>query len=82
MQKTATEKIMDMDAKIFVKKTIVVFVFEINSSGICTAIALINQDTTILFWIIVLVSKIQYLRTVIFCLVFYLVDVITEDKYP
>lgn len=42
-------KMIDLDTKVFIAKTIVVLVFEINSSGIHMAMNLINQDIIVLF---------------------------------
>ena len=75
-------KIIDLNAKVSAKKTMVALVFEIDSSGIYMAMVLINQDTTMLFQIIVLAFEIQYLGTILFPLVPCLVDVVTKEQYP
>ena len=74
-------KIIYLDIEVFIKKIMITLVFEINSSGIYTAITLMNQNTMVLLQIIVLGSEIHYLRIVVFPLVSRLVDVITKDKY-
>lgn len=43
--------------------------------------AIINQDSIILFQIVILISKIWFLGIVIFSLVFYLIDIIIKDQY-
>ena len=75
-------KIIDLDAEMFAKKTMVILVFKIDSGEIHTAIALINWDKMVLFQIVVLISEIWCFRTVVFFLVFCLVDVVTKEQYP
>lgn len=53
--------------------------FEIDDSGTHTKMALMNQDTIVLLLIVVLRSEVQYLGTILFFLVFYLVDIITKE---
>lgn len=72
-------KMIDLDAEVLIKKAMVALVFKIDSSNINIVITLINQDTIVLFQIIVLVSKIQYLRTVIFLLVSRLINFIIKE---
>ena len=74
-------KIIDLDAEISAEKAMVPLIFEIDGGGIYMAMALMNQDTTILFQIIVLVSKIRCLKTIIFPLVSCLVDIVTKEQY-
>ena len=95
-QKTASEKMIDLDAEevvsavkiiyldaeVSVEKTMVALVFEIDVGGIHTAMTLMNQDTTVLLQIIVLGSEIRCLGTVVFPLVPRLVDVVTEEQQP
>lgn len=73
-------KIIYLDAEMFVEKTIVAFIFEMNGSGIHTAIILMSQDITVLLQIIALGSEIRYLRTVVFLLVPCLVNVVTKEQ--
>lgn len=47
-------KIIDLDAEIFIKKTIIAVIFKIDSNIIYIVIILINQDTTMLFYIFAL----------------------------
>lgn len=75
-------KIIDLKAEVSAKKVMVALVFKINGGGIYIAIALINQDTTMLFQIVVLMSEIQYFGTVVFLLVFCFTDVVTKKQYP
>lgn len=72
-------KMIDLDAEVLIKKAMVALVFKIDSSNINIVITLINQDTIVLFQIIVLVSKIQYLRTVIFLLVSRLINFVIKE---
>lgn len=41
-------KIIDIDAEVFVEKTMIVLVFEIGGGSIHTEMAFINEDTTVL----------------------------------
>lgn len=75
-------KIISLDIKLSAEKVIVVLIFEISGGGICIAIFLINQDITMLFQIVVLISKIRYLETIIFFLVSCLVNIIIKEQYP
>lgn len=43
--------------------------------------AIINQDSIILFQIVILVSKIWFLEIVVFFLVFYLIDIVIKEQY-
>ena len=63
-------KIIDLDTKAIAKKAIVTHVFEIDGSAIDTAKVLINQDTTMLFQIVMLVFVVCCLRTIVFLLLF------------
>ena len=74
-------KIIYLDAKILVEKTMMSFVFEIDGGSIHMVITLINHDKTVLFQIIVLASEIWCLEIVLFSPVFCLVDVVTKDEY-
>ena len=82
IQKAAFEKMIDLDAEevVFVVKTMVALLFEIDSSGIHTAVVLMSQDTTVQLQIDVLGSEIRCLGTVVFLLVSHLVDVITKKQ--
>ena len=51
-------KIIDLEAEVFAKKTIVALVFEIDGDGIHMKMVLIDQDTTVLLQTIVLGSEI------------------------
>lgn len=61
------------------EKAMMAFVFRIDSSNIHMIIALINQDTIILFQIILLVSKIRYHEIILFFLVFCLADGVIKE---
>ena len=76
-----TIKIIFLNAKVSIEKTIVALVIEINAGGIYTAITLINQDTMVLLQIIVLESEIRCLGVVIFPLVSRFVAVVIKDEY-
>lgn len=73
-------KIINYNVKLFAKKAIMALVFEINSSGIYTAIALMNQDITILFQIVELVFKIWCFRTIVVSLIPRFVDIVTKEQ--
>ena len=75
-------KIIGLDTEVFAKKIMVALVFGINSGGIYMAMVSMNQDTTMLFQIVVLASEIRYLGTVVFPLVPRLIDIITQEQYP
>ena len=75
-------KIIGLDAEMSADKAMVALVFEIDGGGIYMAMVLMNQDTTLLFQIVVLASEIWCLGTVIFPLVLRLVNVVTEEQYP
>ena len=75
-------KIIDLDSKMSAEKIMVAPVYKIDSGGIYTVMALINQKTTVLLQIIVLVSEIRCLGTVVFLLVPCLADVLTKGQYP
>lgn len=64
------------------EKAMIALVFEIDNSSIYMAMVLMNQGTTVLFQIVMLISKIQCLRTVVFLLVLRLADVVTKEQYP
>ena len=64
--------IIYLNIKVSVKKIIVALVFGINSGTIYRAMAFINQNKTLLFQIVIPVSKIWYLGTIIFFLIFVL----------
>lgn len=51
-------KIIDLDTEVSTEKTIVALVFKIDGGGIYTAIVMMNQNTMVLFQIIVLKSEI------------------------
>ena len=51
-------KIIDLNGEISTKKVIMVLVFEIDGGSIHIVMALINQDITMLFQIVMLISKI------------------------
>lgn len=51
-------KIITLNTEIFAEKIMVALIFEINDSSIYMAITFINQNTTVLFQIIILGSKI------------------------
>lgn len=70
-----------MDTNVSAKKIMIELIFEIDGNGIHIRIALIDQDKIVLLQIIVLVSEIRWLKTVIFLLVYYLVDIVIEDEY-
>ena len=72
-------KIIDLDAEVSAEKVMVALVFEIDGGNIHMAMILMNQDTTVLFQIIILASEIRCLGTVVFSLVLRLVDVITKE---
>lgn len=72
-------KIFDLNIKVFAEKIVVAHVFKIDGSGILIVITLINQDIKVLFQIVVLGFKIQYLGIVVFFLVFGFVNVVTEE---
>lgn len=75
-------KIIDLNIMIFTKKIIIALIFEINSKNIYIKKVLINQNTIILFYIIILELKIWYFETIIFLLIYYFMDIIIKDKYP
>lgn len=52
-------KIIHLDAEVSAEKTMMAFVFEINSGGIYAAMILINHDTMVLLQIIMLGFEIQ-----------------------
>ena len=79
-------KMIDLDAEVGVSavKTMAGLVFEvveIDGDGMHTEIALIEQDTTVLFQAVVVGSEIRYLQTVVsvvhqvYCLVTFVFDV-------
>lgn len=74
-------KIIDLDTQVSAQKIMVVFVFEINSGNIYIEIALINQDTIVLFQIIMLGLEIRYFKIVIFFLVCSFINLVIKDKY-
>lgn len=76
------KKIIDLNIEVFAKKIIVTLVFRINNSSIYIAMALINQDITVLFYIVILVFKIRCFETVVFFLVSCFTDVTTKKQYP
>ena len=51
-------KIMYLDAEVFVEKIMVALVFEIDIGSIYTAMTLMNQDTIMLLQIVILRSEI------------------------
>lgn len=51
-------KIIDLNAEISTEKVMVVFIFEINCVDIYIAMTLVNQNTIVLFHIIILVFEI------------------------
>ena len=51
-------KIIDLNAKISIEKTITIFIFEINDNSIYMKIVLINQNIIIQFQILMLEFKI------------------------
>ena len=57
-KKAVFKKMIDLDLKLFIEKIIADLVLEINSNNIYMGMVLINEDTIILFQIIVLRSKI------------------------
>lgn len=71
-------KIIDLNAKVSAKKTTIVLIFEINGGGIYTAIVLINQDTIVLFQVILLLFEIRYLRISLFLLISYFANILTK----
>lgn len=81
-KKAVFKKMIDLDLKLFIEKIIADLVLEINSNNIYMGMVLINEDTIILFQIIVLRSKIWYLGIVVFFLVCYLVDIVIKNEYP
>lgn len=74
-------KIINLNIEVSAKKIIDILIFEIDSGSIYTKMALINQDITVLLQIVVLGSKIRYLRIIVFFLVCWFLDIIIEDKY-
>ena len=84
IQKTASEKMIDLDAEevVFAVKIMVAHFFEIDSSGIHMAVALMSQNITVQLHIDVLASEIRCLGTVVFILVLRLVDVVTKEQQP
>ena len=74
-------KIIYLDAEVSVEKTIMALVFEIDSINIHITMTLMNQDIIVLLQIIMLESKIRYLRTVVFSLIPRFVVIVTKDKY-
>lgn len=75
-------KIIDLDAEVSAQKIMVLLIFEIDGNSIHIEMALIDQDTMVLFQIIILGFKICYLKTIVFLLICDLVDNIIKDKYP
>ena len=51
-------KMIYLNAEMFIDKTMIVFISEINSGGIDTTMTLINYDTMVLLQIVVLRCKI------------------------
>lgn len=74
-------KIIHLNTKISADKTMVGLVFKIDSNGIYTEIALIKQNIIVLLQTVVLKSKIQCLKIIIFLLVFYFIDIIIKEQY-
>lgn len=74
-------KIINLNIEVSAKKIIDILIFEIDSGSIYTKMALINQDITVLLQIVVLGSKIRYLRIIVFFLVCWFLDIVIEDKY-
>ena len=75
-------KIIDLNTEISAEKVMMALIFEIDGGSIYIAMVLINQDTMVLFQIVVLTSEIWCLRTVVFPLVPRLVDVVIKEQYP
>lgn len=50
---------INLDVEMSAEKIMVTLVFEINDDGIHTEMALIDQDTIILFYVIVVESEIE-----------------------
>lgn len=50
-------KIINLDTEVFTEKIMMTLIFKINRSDIYIIITLINQDTIMLFQIIILVFK-------------------------
>ncbi len=72
---------IDLDAEVFAKKTMMALVFKIDGGSIHMKIDLMNQDIMVLLQIVVLVCEIRCLGAVVFLLICRLVDVIIEDEY-
>lgn len=64
--------------KIVVVEALVLEAIEINGDSNYMAMTLMNQNTIVLFQIIVLGSKTRYFETIIFSLVPCLVDIVTK----
>ena len=78
----STVKIIYLDTEVSVEKTMIALIFEVDIGSNHTAMTLINQDATVLLQIIVLGSEICCLGTVVFPLVFCLIDNVIKDEYP
>lgn len=72
---------INLDIKISAEKVIVALIFKINSGGIQIIMAFINQNTILLFWIVILMFEIWCLAITIFFLVSYFIDIITREQY-
>lgn len=73
---------MDLNTEEMVSavKTMVVFLFKIDNGGIHMAVALMSQNITVQLHTNLLGSEICYLGTVVFLLVFCLIDVVTKKQ--
>ena len=81
IKNTIFKRSIDFNIKLFTKIIMVTLVFEINNSNIYIIIILINQNIMMLPQIIILESKIYYLKIIIFLLIYYLIDIVIKDKY-
>lgn len=80
--KAAYEKMIDLNAEVSAEKIIVALFFEIDSGGIHIVEALMSQDSTAQLQINVLAFKIWYIRTIVFLMVLWLIDIITKEQEP
>lgn len=74
-------KIIYLNTKISADKIMVGLVFKIDSNNIYIEIALIKQNIIVLLQTVILKSKIQRLKIIIFLLVFYFIDIIIKEQY-
>ena len=73
-------KLIKLDAKKIIEKKIIALIFKFSGNCIYRIMALKNQDTIILFEIVMLVSEIRYPRIVLLFQVFYFIGVVIKEQ--